>query len=151
MPDYISSHTGAQIDSAVDDITSLIANPSDYDVSSLDANGQVLAEQAIAGIVSYDANHTLQASDIGKCILFTASGKTLTIPTDATLGIDWAAEIEGMLRIAGTLIIAAASSVSFYVMGSATAVTSVTLTETNGMFALKRIGANAYAVRYDGQ
>lgn len=151
MPDYISSHTGAQIDSAVDDINALIANPSDYDVSGLDANGQVIAEQAIAGIVSYDANHTLQASDIGKCILFTASGKTLTIPTDSTLGIDWAAEIEGMLHVAGTLIISAASGVSFYVIGNSSAVTSVTLAETNGAFALKRIGANAYNVRYDGQ
>ena len=123
----------------------------DHGVPVLDANGQVLAVQTIAGIVSYSADHILSASDIGKFILFTASGKTLAIPTDAALGIDWSAEIEGMLHVAGTLAIAAASGVSFYVMGNAAAVTSVILSETNGMFSLKRIGANAYAVRYDGQ
>ena len=146
MPIYNSAYTGAQMDAGIE---KALALPTD--LPELDTNGQLLAEQAIAGVVSYSDNHTLATSDIGKLLLITASGKTLTIPTDSTLGINWAAEIEGMLRVAGTVIISAASGVSFYVIGSASAVTSVTLSETNGMFSLKRIGANAYAVRYDGQ
>ena len=118
----------------------------------LDANGQVLAVQTIAGIVSYSADHILSASDIGKLHSIHGQRKNAGDPDGRCAGNRLVGGDRGhAARCGNTLAIAAASGVSFYVMGNAAAVTSVILSETNGMFSLKRIGANAYAVRYDGQ